>query len=946
MSQLRLERTAERRSPGSAVALSSAILSILLGLTALAGWHFNIELWTRGLHRLPVIQSTAALAFVLTGAGMAFAVFERRLPAMLCGGLVAAAGLVSLAENLLRIDVGIDRILLAGARSGATIQSGRIDFQLSLCLVLMGAGVAIMPQRETFRQRPLLLVLLGTGIFGLGITGFIGAVAPYQAVYSWIHFPRIALPSAIALMSVGMGMADFGWRRPRRSEVVIRDLRNSIIIYTTFGMLLMIVVSALLAVLPIYDKLRDAQQNYFLHATRSKAGDVEQYLWRIEAIARQISSRTHARRLFESYLRQEITKEEFAAQSKPILLDALAGSNEARGITRADKQGNVLVTVGAAIPRSLWPKQTLQIDSPVFNGPLVYDGTLQVTVAATIRDANGRPIGVDIVLTEFPDVGRILADGSGLGIDSRMVLQAEPDGQRASLALRSRDGTVVLTGPDESHRLIAAAAARRSDGLLDFDPAREQPVLEAYASVEGPDWFILSTVKAVNLYYPVNRQLAFVLAVVGVLATLGALGIYLLLRPLTGVILIQTDLLEKRICDATEALARSEERFDLAVRGTDAGIWDWDLRSNHVYFSPRWKSMLGYGETELSDDYREWESRLHPDDRDRALEAVRAYRSGETPHYELEHRLRHKDGRYRWILARGKSVRDAAGRPYRMVGSHIDVTDRKLAEERLENTAAALTQSNRDLEQFAYIASHDLQEPLRMMSSYLQTLAQQHRDNLPANAQSLIDLSLDSGRRMEQLIHDLLAYSRVQTREVRLRPIDCNEVFEHAVENLKLAIKESSARVTGDDLPEVIGDYTQLVQLLQNLIGNGIKFRGEEAPRVHVSARRREGQWTFAVEDNGIGIDAEYAATIFEVFQRLHTSEQYPGTGIGLAVCKRIVERHGGKIWFESEAGRGAVFYFTLPAVQTGEESRSNDSTNEFDDSAPENREPVGDPMP
>jgi PAS domain S-box-containing protein len=406
-----------------------------------------------------------------------------------------------------------------------------------------------------------------------------------------------------------------------------------------------------------------------------------------------------------------------------------------------------------------------------------------------------------------------------------------------------------------------------------------------------------------------------VFLLVAALAVLSAVGIYLLLRPLTGGMLVETDLLEQRIRKATEALVKSEERFDLAVRGTDAGIWDWDLETNKVYFSPRWKSMLGYGEDEIGDDPDEWVERIHPDDRPRVLETVRAYQSGEIPQYEVEHRLRQKDGSYRWILARGTVVRDAQRRPYRMVGSHIDITDRKTAEERLKSMAEALKRSNRDLEQFAYIASHDLQEPLRMMASYLQLLSQQYREQLPPHGQTLIDLSVDSGRRMQQLVNDLLAYSRVQTREIRFEPVDGNEVFDEAVENLQLAIRENGAAVTRDDLPTAMGDHSQLVQLLQNLIGNGIKFHGEEPPRVHVSAERSADFWTFSVSDNGIGIESEYAETIFEVFQRLHTSDAYPGTGIGLAVCKRIVERHGGRIWFESEPGKGTTFFFTLPAA-------------------------------
>ncbi|NUQ65966.1 MAG: PAS domain-containing protein [Pirellulales bacterium] len=929
--------------PTSAVTVLSASAAVLLGVAVLAGWHFGLDVLTRILPRFPVLQYNAALALLLSGAGMLLAVFDRRWPAVLCGAGIGVLGLATLAEYAFRIDLGIDQLVVPDGNPDVTGHPGRMATEVALCLVLTGAAVGIMPQRRTFKQRPLLLILLGAMIFGLGITGFVGAAAPFHSTDAWIRLPKIALHAACGFMAVGVGITDFGWRQRWRGEVQVRDLRNSIIIYTTFGMLLMTVVSALLAVLPIYDQLREAQHSFLLHATRSKANGVEQYLLRVEAVALQITSRTRARRLLESYSRGELSREEFVSQSKPILNDALAGFREARGIARLDRRGEPLVDVGVAVPRELWPQQIPDIDAPVVNGPVVHCGDLYLVVAAPVLDRDNRRIGADMVLVQCMEIGRILAGRSGLDIDARLVLRGSAERGRPALVWDARHRRVALTSPGADFEEVARLASRAADGLMEPNPAAATSVLRAYAPVQGTDWFILATIEANKLYYPVNRQLVLVLAVVGALALLGAMAIYLLLRPLTGTMLIHTDLLEKRIRDATEALAKSEERFDLAVRGTDAGIWDWNLETDRVYFSPRWKSMLGYAEDEIADNYWEWERRLHPDDHGRAIEAVRAYQNGETPQYELEHRLRHKDGSYRWILARGTLLRDAEGRPIRMVGSHIDVTDRKLAEERLKGMAAALEQSNRDLEQFAYVASHDLQEPLRMMSSYLQALTRQYRENLPPNAQSLVDLSLASGRRMQQLINDLLAYSRVQTRPVRFRPVDCNEVFEHAVENLKLAIEESSAQITSRRLPTVIGDYTQLVQLFQNLIGNAIKFRSEHPPCVHVSADRAREQWTIAVRDNGIGIPSEHSETVFEVFQRLHSGDEYPGTGIGLAVCKRIVDRHGGKIWFESELDRGTTFLFTLPSAETQE---NNGNEGGVANQSGRNHERVGDEAP
>lgn len=202
-----------------------------------------------------------------------------------------------------------------------------------------------------------------------------------------------------------------------------------------------------------------------------------------------------------------------------------------------------------------------------------------------------------------------------------------------------------------------------------------------------------------------------------------------------------------------------------------------------------------------------------------------------------------------------------------------------------------------------------------MLSSYSQLLSKRYQGRLDQRADTYIGFIVDGAKRMQVLINDLLTYSRVGTRRKPLDPTDCEAVLEAVLTSLQIAIRESGAVVTQDPLPTVMGEESQLGQLFQNLIGNGIKYRNSSAPQIHVSCRQEAGDWLFSVKDNGIGIDPQYAERIFVIFQRLHTREEYPGTGIGLAVCKKIVERHDGRIWVESEAGKGATFYFTLPAL-------------------------------
>jgi PAS domain S-box-containing protein len=243
-----------------------------------------------------------------------------------------------------------------------------------------------------------------------------------------------------------------------------------------------------------------------------------------------------------------------------------------------------------------------------------------------------------------------------------------------------------------------------------------------------------------------------------------------------------------------------------------------------------------------------------------------------------------------------------------------DITQRKEAENTLKRTAAELARSNKDLEQFAYVASHDLQEPLRMVAGYLDLLKERYQGQLDDKADKYIAYAVDGAQRMSTLIRDLLAYSRVDTRGGQLQPANSEDALEFALRNLATAIRESSAVITHDPLPIVRADKTQIGQLFQNLVGNAIKFRSPDRPaQIHVSASLDQGHWLFSVRDNGIGFKQEYEDKLFSIFQRLQSRSKYPGTGIGLAICKRIVERHGGRIWAAGELGKGSTFSFTIP---------------------------------
>jgi PAS domain S-box-containing protein len=297
----------------------------------------------------------------------------------------------------------------------------------------------------------------------------------------------------------------------------------------------------------------------------------------------------------------------------------------------------------------------------------------------------------------------------------------------------------------------------------------------------------------------------------------------------------------------------------------------------------------------------------------------KAFDQGRVVDYPLA--IRGASGEVIDVLYNATVFRDETGHIVGVFAAARDVTERMHAERALQRAEAALrsekdelARSNAELEQFAYVASHDLQEPLRMVSSYTQLLARRYVGRLDADADEFIGYAVDGAQRMQQLITDLLAFSRVGTRGKELVPMESQAAYEEALGNLAVSIEESGAVLSADPLPAVRGDHQQLVQLFQNLIGNAVKFCQGEAPRVHVSAREEGAEWIFSVADNGIGMDPQYFERIFIIFQRLQGRHEFPGTGIGLALCKKIVSRHHGRIWVESTPGEGSTFYFTIPA--------------------------------
>ncbi|MBI2083179.1 MAG: PAS domain S-box protein [Deltaproteobacteria bacterium] len=440
-----------------------------------------------------------------------------------------------------------------------------------------------------------------------------------------------------------------------------------------------------------------------------------------------------------------------------------------------------------------------------------------------------------------------------------------------------------------------------------FNPVENEERVSAYRPVEGYGWGVIAQEPTKFAFLHRNKGLRFVLIVYLFVFVLSLLLSFIIIRILS----------ERE--RAVAVLRQSEEKIRLILQtaydafiaiNREGRITEWN-RQAELIFGWSLKEAIGRTlvETIIPPQYHE----AHQKGLKHFLE------TGEGPvlNRRIELAALHRDGHEFPVEITIWPVK---------AGEHVyfnaflrDISEKRRLEESEKRKTEELARSNQDLEQFAYVASHDLQEPLRMVSSYTQLLAKRYQLKLDKDADDFIGYAVDGAKRMQLLIHDLLEYSRVSADAKPFQPVEMGKVVRLVLDNLKMAIQEINAEMTFDPLPTVSGDEMQMARLLQNLIRNALKFRGKEPARIHISSEKKEDQWVFSVKDNGIGIEPAYFERIFQIFQRLHPRDKYPGTGIGLAVCKRIVENHGGKIWVESQKGSGATFFFSLPVIPLSE---------------------------
>ena len=574
-------------------------------------------------------------------------------------------------------------------------------------------------------------------------------------------------------------------------------------------------------------------------------------------------------------------------------------------------------------------------------------------------------MGVIALGMEMDSIYEMIQDNTGMG-ETGETLIAKNTGEGAMYLnpLRHEPDAalkkVVKFGDKAAIASQEAAKHQNGSGInLDY---RGKKVISAWRYIPSLDWGLVAKIDTKEAFAPINNLLEIAVILTFALIITGLLAAFLVSKSLTdpirdlqqGTEIIGRGQLDHKVGtsakDEIGGLSRAidrmssdlkevtasrndleneiEERKKAEEEKTNAqtylqsslssipdGVLMLDKQGRFSYVNPAFLEWLGreskdsIGKTvpEVSPPF------LSPETTKIIAErAKKRLQTGETI-TGVEVNLIAKDNRLMPITYSAAGIRDNKGNVLGEVVFLKDITLLKQAEDKLRVSLEDLKRSNKELEQFAYVASHDLQEPLRMVSSFAQLLERRYKDKLDQDAKDFIQFAVSGSIRMQRLINDLLIYSRVGTRGKEPEIIDSHSALGEALVNLGSAVEKANAIITNDDLPQVKADPGQMSQLFQNLIGNAIKFSGQDHPHIHISTQDKGKEWVFSVKDNGIGIEPQYFERIFVIFQRLHGVDEYPGTGIGLALCKRIVERHGGRIWVESELGKGATFFFSLP---------------------------------
>ncbi len=932
----------------------TGILIVIIGVLVLVGWAFNISILKSPGPGFSTIKSNVGLAFIFIGFSLWLQQTHRinqnnKRIAQILALATALIGLLTLMEYLLGVNIGLDQILFKEAAGALNTSSpNRMAFSAALSLFIAGMALLLIDVRSIRDYEPFqILAIIGALI---SLFSLIGYAYNVSLLYHIPQYTAIALYAALSLALLFLGIL---FARP---DTGIMSVITSKSLGGTIARRLLPAVIIIPFVLGLVWQLGENANLYGVHFgyalfAFSTIILLLLLLWStiipIHRIDNQRKKIQEDLRLSSIYNRSLIE-----ANIDPLVTIGPNGkitdvNNSTETVTGYSRDELILTDFSDYFTE---PEKAREGYEQVFQKGFVRDYELEIKHkdghltpvlynASVYRDENGEVIGVFAAARDITErkeaeaekqkllenvqqfAEELEASNEELQSTTEELQASNEELQTTTEELQTVNEELRLSG-NYNRSLIEASVdpfvTIGPDGkITDVNKSTETVTGYSRGELIGTDFsdYFTNPKAAKDGYKQVfqeglvrNYELEIKHKDGHITPVVYNASLYKdEYGKVIGVFAAARDITERKRNEKELKLASNYNRSlieasvdPLVTIGPDGKITDVNNSTETVTGYSR-DELIG---TDFSDYFTEPE---------KAREGYKkVFQEGFVRDYELK--IKHKNGHITPVLYNASVYKDEDEEVIGVFAAARDITERKKAEEMLKLNINELARSNAELEQFAYVSSHDLQEPLRMIGSYLQLLEKKYQGQLDDKADKYINFAVDGAARMQNIINDLLAFSRVTTRGKELEITNVESIFNQVLINLEVSIKENTAIITHDPLPKVMADDTQLTQVFQNLISNAIKFRGEDNPKIHIAAVRESNQWLFSVQDNGIGIDPKHKERIFEVFKRLHKRRDYPGTGIGLAICKKIIERHGGNIWVESELGHGSVFYFTLPS--------------------------------
>ena len=910
--------------------LTMCAVAVVSGLVTLLGWFCGrLQLASLGTNMIPMAPSTAIL-FLLYGAAIGWYAWSsmRRSILWISGILVGAGTLFA----LLLFILGCLHIHWAGEHLGLNITEtfngasiGHISPVAAFCFLLAGVSFFALLAPPITRSWRTVLALSSTGLLLGSCFIFLLAYGFGTPLLYGSRFIPPALNTIFAFIALGMALLALAGRSGGIfQELPVKKLKSTVILALIFFFWVMSVVAAGYYYYRNYERqyISDAEQQ-ILAVAKLKTAELVQY--RKERLAdgavvfKNASFSTLVRQFFEQPADTEVQRQllnwtgnclAYEEYNQIRLLDT-------HGVTRWSLPANLNPASGHVTQSVLDVLKSGRVTMTDFY-QRENDKHIYLSVLIPIFDAvdTNRPLGVLAIRIDPSVYLYPLIKNWPVPSKTAETLLVRREGKEAVFLneIRFQTNTALnLRIPIESTNTPAVMAVLGKEGIVRGVDYRGMPVFAALHAIPESPWFMVTRRDTAEVFAPMWERLRQTIvlfssflfgiaAVVGMLWRQQRVGFY------------------REKAKSAEALYEANEILQTAMNQSSAGIAIADATDGKLRYvneaglliggSSREQLVNGVGIDQYVASWKLFDLDGTPLPVEQ-IPLVRALKSGETHSREfIIRRGGHED---RFILAKASPIMNALGQITAGVVVFLDITEQKENMQKLVDTMDHLRVSNRDLEQFAYIASHDLQEPLRMVANYMQLIERRYNDKLDQDGREFIAYAVDGAVRMQQLIDSLLDYSRLQTCKRSFEPVRLETVLQRVLRDLEGRILEVGAQITADPLPQVYGDALQIGLVLQNLISNALKFRGENPPVVHIGVENASTHWKIKVRDNGIGIAPEHQERIFKIFQRLHSRAEYPGTGIGLAICRRIIERHGGRTGVESELRKGSTFWFTLP---------------------------------